>query len=240
LGRFRNYHTVPKDSLKVPHCTAFQRADRLALLAAIEDFHKLLAGIGSSEEALKLGFLIRRCEYEGRPADMKTLAIQLGWKEPKVSHHFRELETWGFWKDEDKRDTRRKIARIPRVEHPIITAFYDNCLKVVDQLVLDREAAKQHLPKSDPWSWITAAVARTAKVAACLIPVLGGAWLDGCFATSSKAPLVADNDDDDDEGRDDDDSHIEMAGPKLVAYTKGGHVRGSVVSPLRFHHSGHP
>jgi hypothetical protein len=191
----------------VPHTTAFQRADRLALLTAIEGFHKLLAGTGCSEEAIKLGFLIRRYEYQGRPADMSTLASELGWKENKVSRHFKELETtWGFWKEEDKRDSRRKIARIPHIEHQITTAFYDDCLKIVDRLVLAREEARQQ-PESDPWSRVKTRVVGMGKIAVCLLPALGGAFLDGCFYSPGKqAPsaLIADNDDDDDKDKDDD------------------------------------
>jgi hypothetical protein len=196
----------------VPQTTAFQRADRLALLTAIEGFHKLLAGTGCSEEALKLAFLVRRLEYEGRSADMKTLASALGWKENKVSHHFKELETeWGFWKQEDERDSRRKIARIPHVEHQKVTAFYDFCLKLVDQLVLDREAARQQ-PESDPWSRVKTRVAGMGKIAVCLLPVLAGAVLDGCFyAPGRQAPsaLIADNDDDDDDKDREDDPHAD-------------------------------
>ena len=56
----------------MPNVTAFQKADRLALLIAIDSFFALLENREMSEDASRVAFKIRRCEYEGKPADVKT------------------------------------------------------------------------------------------------------------------------------------------------------------------------
>jgi hypothetical protein len=149
------------------------------LLTAIDGFFKLLSELDCSEEALKLGFAIRRCEYQGKPANVKTLTGLLGWKTPTLLRHFAELQkTWGYWKQTDEKDGRQTILRVPVNEPGSTTAFFDKCLAVVDTLVLDRETARKLLPRSDPWSRIQATVCKMARVA-CYVPVVLGGLLAG-------------------------------------------------------------
>ena len=56
----------------MPNVTAFQKADRLALLVAIDNFFALLGELPTCEEATKLAFTIRRREYQGIRQTSKT------------------------------------------------------------------------------------------------------------------------------------------------------------------------
>ena len=76
----------------MPNVTAFQKADRLALLVAIDNFFALLGELPTCEEATKLAFTIRRCEYQGNPADVKNLMSLLGWSKTKVLAHLKEVQ----------------------------------------------------------------------------------------------------------------------------------------------------
>ena len=76
----------------MPNVSAFQKADRLALLVAIDSFFALLGELPTCEEATKLAFTIRRCEYQGNPADVKNLMSLLGWSKTKVLTHLKEVQ----------------------------------------------------------------------------------------------------------------------------------------------------
>ena len=167
----------------MPKTTAFQKADRLALLLAISEFFALLEGYPCSEEATKLAFTIRRCEYEGNPADVKTLMYLLGWSKTKVIDLLKDLTgVFEFRTVPDEKDRRRSVQRLYGTESPATTEFFDQCLAVVDRLVLAREAAKKlktdldltvQQPANDATKW------KKAKVAAVAASAL---WLSGWIA----------------------------------------------------------
>ncbi len=136
----------------MPNVTAFQKADRLALLVAIDSFFALVDSRTMSDDATKVAFTIRRRHYEGQPADVKTLASLLGFSKTKVLNHLKELEEFGFEfrTEKDENDARRSVQRLYGTETPETTAFFDKCLKVVDVLVEAREEAKKLIGQPDP------------------------------------------------------------------------------------------
>ena len=177
----------------------FQKADRLALLEAIDSFFALLAELPTCEDATKLAFTIRRCEYKGEPADVKTLMSLLGWSKTKVLNHLKEVqEFFEFRSVKDERDYRRSVQRLHGIESPATTAFFEKCLKVVDVLVQAREEAKKLLPELDqeakaPMASPLAAVVSKVVRASRLLPIAAA----GCLA----AWLVIDTDKIEDLGR---------------------------------------
>ena len=104
----------------MPNVTAFQRADRLALLVAIDSFFGLVGKTPVSEDATRVAFKIRRCQYEGKPADVKSLMSFLGWSKTKVLTHLKELVEVGFEfrTIKDPLDNRRSIQQLHGTETP--------------------------------------------------------------------------------------------------------------------------
>ena len=108
----------------MPNVTAYQKADRLALLEAIDSFFALLGELPTCEEATKLAFTIRRCEYKGDPADVKNLMSLLGWSKTKVLTHLKEVqEYFEFRTVKDPLDNRRSVQMLYGIESPATTAL---------------------------------------------------------------------------------------------------------------------
>ena len=161
----------------MPNVTAFQKADRLALLEAIDSFFALLGELPTCEEATKLAFTIRRCEYQGNPADVKNLMSLLGWSKTKVLTHLKEVqEYFEFRTVKDPLDNRRSVQRLHGIERPATTAFFDRCLKVVDDLVAAREAAQKLHPEPEQASPLAAVISRVSR-ATRLLPIAAAGWL---------------------------------------------------------------
>ncbi len=161
----------------MPNVSAFQKADRLALLVAIDNFFALLGELPTCEEATKLAFTIRRCEYQGNPADVKNLMSLLGWSKTKVLAHVKEVqEYFEFRTVKDPHDNRRSVQRLHGIESPATTAFFDKCLKVVDDLVAAREEAKKLRPEPEQASPLAAVISRVTR-ATRLLPIAAAGWL---------------------------------------------------------------
>ena len=128
----------------MPNVSAFQKADRLALLGGMHDFFDALSKLPTSWDTTRVALLIRRCEYEGNPADVKTLESLLGWSKTKVLVQLKELEQYGFeFKAvKDENDHRRSVQRLYGRENPATTLFFQRCSDLVDKMVEAREAAK--------------------------------------------------------------------------------------------------
>ncbi len=157
----------------MPNVTAFQKADRLALLIAIDSFFALLENREMSEDASRVAFKIRRCEYEGKPADVKTLMSFLGWSKGKVLHQLKELEEHGFeFKTvKDELDNRRSVQRLYGTETAATTEFFDKCLKVADDLLEAREKAKALNPS--PLAEVVSKAMRATR----LLPLAAAGWM---------------------------------------------------------------
>ena len=167
----------------MPNVTAFQKADRLALLIAIDSFFALLGELPTCEEATKLAFTIRRCEYQGNPADVKNLMHLLGWSKTKVLTRLKEVqEFFEFRTVKDPLDNRRSVQVLHGIESPATTEFFEKCLKVVDDLVEARAAAKKLRPEPDqeakasvpsPLAAVVSKVTRATR----LLPLAAAGWL---------------------------------------------------------------
>ena len=167
----------------MPNVSAFQKADRLALLEAIDSFFALLGELPTCEEATKLAFTIRRCEYQGNPADVKNLMHLLGWSKTKVLTRLKEVqEYFEFRTVKDPLDNRRSVQVLYGIESLATTEFFEKCLAVVDVLVKAREAAKELRPepveetKAPVPSSLAAVVSKVTR-ATRLLPIAAAGWL---------------------------------------------------------------
>ena len=153
------------------------------MLVAIDNFFALLGELPTCEEATKLAFTIRRCEYQGNPADVKNLMSLLGWSKTKVLTHLKEVqEFFEFRTVKDPLDNRRSVQVLHGIESPATTAFFEKCLKVVDDLVEAREAAKELRPEPveeakaimpSPLAAVVSKVTRATR----LLPIAAAGWL---------------------------------------------------------------
>jgi hypothetical protein len=94
------------------------------LLDAIDGFFTLIAKVPATPEAIQLAFTIHRCEYAGRPADVKTLTGLMKWSKSKVIFYLRELqENFGYRTVTDEFDAghrgqERRFQRGNNTERP--------------------------------------------------------------------------------------------------------------------------
>ena len=95
----------------MPNVTAFQKADRLALMGGMHDFFDALSELPMSWDATRVALIIRRCEYEGKPADVKTLNLCSVGRRRKCSSELKELEQYGF-EFQTVREGRRSVQRL--------------------------------------------------------------------------------------------------------------------------------
>ena len=162
LGHMSHRATVSEDRRLFPRCkhqegrsmpnvSAFQKADRLALLGGMHDFFDALSELPIAWDTTRVALLIRRCEYEGNPADVKTLEALLGWSKTKVLVQLKELEEYGFeFKAvKDENDHRRSVQRLYGRETQATTLFFQRCSDLVDKMVEAREAAKALRTEAD-------------------------------------------------------------------------------------------
>ena len=103
----------------MPNVTAFQRADRLALLVAIDSFFGL---VGKTAECRKTqpGWPSRSgvASTRASPPTSRSLMSFLGWSKTKVLTHLKELEEVGFEfrTVKDPLDNRRSVQRLHGIE----------------------------------------------------------------------------------------------------------------------------
>ena len=101
----------------------------------------------------------------------------LGWSKTKVLAHLKEVqEYFEFRTVKDPLDNRRSVQRLHGIESPATTAFFDKCLKVVDDLVAAREEAKKLRPEPEQASPLAAVISRVTR-ATRLLPIAAAGWL---------------------------------------------------------------
>ena len=125
-------------------CKRVSESRPAGLAGGDRQFFCLAGDLPTCEEATKLALTIRRCEYQGNPADVKNLMHLLGWSKTKVLTRLKEVqEFFEFRTVKDPLDNRRSVQVLYGIESPATTEFFEKCLEVVDVLVEAREAAQK-------------------------------------------------------------------------------------------------
>jgi hypothetical protein len=98
-----------------------------------------------SAEALRVMFTVYRCEYEGRPADVKTLIALTGFSKTMVLGCLKELEESisSFRPAKDPKDARRSLQKLKGPESPYMKSLFTEIYKITDKLAAARKSARE-------------------------------------------------------------------------------------------------
>ena len=107
----------------MPFTSPLERARRVALLKGSLRLNRKIASLPITPEQIAITWAIRLCEYEGTPADVRTIERLTGQPHASVVRNLKGLHQIGNVMQ--FKEGRRAVQRlVKRSEMPFITAFY--------------------------------------------------------------------------------------------------------------------
>jgi hypothetical protein len=127
----------------MPFTSPLERARRIALLKGCLRLNSIVASLPITPEQIIISWAIRLCEYEGTPADVRTIERLTGLPHASVVRNLKALHQIGSVMQ--FKEGRRSVQRlVKRSELPFITAFYADLYSIAMECFPElQEANKQ-------------------------------------------------------------------------------------------------
>ncbi len=117
-----------------------ERGRRVALLRGLLGLREVAAALPIPPEVAIVSCAIRLCEYEGRPADIDTLAELTRLPRETVAERVAVLTDLGLLEGSEEGSVREApLTLLP--ENPIVAAFYSRLSDVMSRVLHDLDEA---------------------------------------------------------------------------------------------------